>query len=164
MPAAISIRSSTAADSPNLLRIWRDSVLATHFFLSEMHFSEIEQLVSREYLPFAPFWVAEIAGETVGFLGQNGCFVASLFIAPASRGTGVGKALLAHAKEFCGRELVVDVNEQNEQAVGFYAHLGFVPVGRSACDGGGRPYPVLHMREGAPACGDMPEKNDQQAG
>ena len=39
----------------------------------------------------------------------------------------------------------VDVNEQNEPALGFYRHLGFAVVGRSALDGQGRPYPLLHM-------------------
>jgi putative acetyltransferase len=39
----------------------------------------------------------------------------------------------------------VDVNEQNEQALGFYRHLGFEVVGRSPLDGQGKPYPLLHM-------------------
>ncbi len=39
----------------------------------------------------------------------------------------------------------VDVNEQNEQALGFYQHLGFSVIGRSPLDGQGKPYPLLHM-------------------
>jgi putative acetyltransferase len=41
---------------------------------------------------------------------------------------------------------MVDVNEQNEQAVGFYRHLGFEVEGRSSVDGLGLPFPLLHMR------------------
>lgn len=40
----------------------------------------------------------------------------------------------------------VDVNEQNEQAVGFYRRMGFEVAGRSAEDGMGLPFPLLHMR------------------
>ena len=39
----------------------------------------------------------------------------------------------------------VDVNEQNEQALGFYKHIGFSVTGRSPLDGQGKPYPLLHM-------------------
>ena len=46
--------------------------------------------------------------------------------------------------------LAVDVNEQNDDAVGFYASLGFSVVGRSPTDGGGRPFPLLHMIRGVP--------------
>lgn len=39
----------------------------------------------------------------------------------------------------------VDVNEQNTQAVGFYARAGFTVTGRSPVDDEGRPYPLLHL-------------------
>jgi putative acetyltransferase len=45
----------------------------------------------------------------------------------------------------------VDVNEQNDQAVGFYRRMGFEVAGRSAVDGLGQPFPLLHMRLGKPA-------------
>ena len=44
----------------------------------------------------------------------------------------------------CGATLV-DVNEQNEQAVGFYLKMGFTVTGRSPLDAQGKPYPLLHM-------------------
>lgn len=46
--------------------------------------------------------------------------------------------------EFGAVEL--DVNEQNPQAIGFYARMGFDVVGRSERDGTGKPYPILHMQ------------------
>ena len=36
--------------------------------------------------------------------------------------------------------------EQNEQGVGFYQHLGFEVVGRSALDEQGNPFPILHLK------------------
>jgi putative acetyltransferase len=38
------------------------------------------------------------------------------------------------------------VNEQNEQAVGFYMHLGCAVIDRSERDRMGMPYPLLHLR------------------
>jgi len=60
------------------------------------------------------------------------------------QGRGIGKELLlfALAQQKVKR---VDVNEQNEQAVGFYKHMGFVSISRSELDGAGKPYPILHM-------------------
>jgi putative acetyltransferase len=44
--------------------------------------------------------------------------------------------------------LILDVNEQNPPAAGFYARQGFVVVGRSETDGEGRPFPLLHLNRG----------------
>ncbi len=40
----------------------------------------------------------------------------------------------------------LDVNEQNEQAVGFYLRLGFRIIGRSERDSSDKPYPLLHLQ------------------
>jgi putative acetyltransferase len=53
---------------------------------------------------------------------------------------------VAHAQQLRDGDLTVDVNEQNPAARGFYEALGFVVVGRSPLDDGGRPFPILHMR------------------
>jgi putative acetyltransferase len=68
----------------------------------------------------------------------------ALFIDAAARGLGVGKALLLHALSLYPN-LTVDVNEQNQQAVGFYQHMGFQVFGRSPVDSQGRAYPLLHL-------------------
>jgi putative acetyltransferase len=68
-----------------------------------------------------------------------------LFVAPEHHGLGVGKALVRFVVDQHGIN-VVDVNEQNPQAVGFYLSQGFVRVDRSALDGQGNPFPILHMQ------------------
>jgi putative acetyltransferase len=58
---------------------------------------------------------------------------------------------VTHAQSFVGADsLAVDVNEQNEAALGFYEALGFSVVGRSPTDAEGRPFPTLHMKRAAP--------------
>lgn len=142
-----SIRLSTASDTAALAAIWRASVRATHDFLSETHFRELDILVSERYLPAASVWVAfDADGSPCGFMGLSGAHVDALFIDPARRAQGVGRRLLAHAAALAG-VLSVDVNEQNQQAVDFYRHMGFNVTGRSPRDDAGRPYPLLHMRQ-----------------
>ena len=59
--------------------------------------------------------------------------------------TWLGSLLLDHAVSEHGATLV-DVNELNGQAVGFYEHYGFEVFDRSETDGMGDPFPILHMR------------------
>lgn len=141
------IRLSTESDTAALHDIWRASVRATHDFLSDSDFRDIDVLVAEHYLPATRVWVAlDEHDRARGFLGLTGAHVDALFIDPASRGQGVGRRLLKHAEALVGR-LTVDVNEQNQQAVGFYRHMGFALAGRSPRDDAGRPYPLLHMRQ-----------------
>ncbi|VEB92178.1 acetyltransferase [Citrobacter koseri] len=63
---------------------------------------------------------------------------------PTFRGCGVGKLLVEHAFTLAP-ELTTNVNEQNEQAVGFYKKMGFKVTGRSEVDDLGRPYPLLNL-------------------
>ena len=141
----IHIRKSIPVDAPALTAIWRESVLATHDFLSRKDFNEIETLVGEQYLPIVEVWVIEDDGKPVGFMGMSESNIDSLFISPDQRGKGIGKHMIAHVKALVGT-LTVDVNEQNVQGVGFYRHMGFVETGRSETDDQGRPYPLLHMR------------------
>lgn len=60
------------------------------------------------------------------------------------RGCGVGRMLVEHALSMAP-ELTTNVNEQNEQAVGFYKKVGFKVTGRSEVDDLGKPYPLLNL-------------------
>lgn len=68
----------------------------------------------------------------------------ALFVDASARGLGVGKRLISHALAL-HPDLSVDVNEQNQQAIEFYQHMGFQVTGRSEQDNQGRPYPLLHL-------------------
>ncbi len=139
------IRQATNADHPLLLNIWLRSVRATHHFLQE---SDIEALLPQLrdiYLPAVELWVVvDTEDSPLGFIGLNEHHVEMLFIEPDSRGKGIGRALLDHARS-SRNQMSVDVNEQNPEAVGFYLHYGFVQTGRSPLDGEGRPFPLLHL-------------------
>lgn len=141
------IRRASVNDRPHLLALWERSVRATHHFLAEHDIVMLRPLVAEE-LASAEYdwWVAELPnGLVIGILGYATDTIEGLFVDPDYRGTGAGTALVAHAERISTGPLRVDVNEQNAEAREFYRRHGFVVVGRSATDGAGRAFPLLHM-------------------
>lgn len=148
---ALTIRPSIGAEEyPKLAAIWRSAVDATHDFLAQSDRDEIEARLQPDYFPAVVLSVAEHDGRSVGFSGVLDGTLEMLFVDATHRGSGIGTALLTHAITEQG-VTHVDVNEQNVSAASFYAHRGFQVVGRSEIDEAGRPYPLLHLRLGAPA-------------
>jgi len=147
---ASRVRRARPGDREAMVVLWERSVRATHHFLAEPDVDGLRPLVAHELASDAiDWWVLESAtGALLGFLGFANDSIEGLFIDPDHRGQGGGSALVAHAQRLTGSSLAVDVNEQNEDAVGFYAALGFSVVGRSPTDASGRPFPLLHMRRG----------------
>ncbi|HVU10796.1 MAG TPA: acetyltransferase [Phototrophicaceae bacterium] len=133
------------ADVDQAVEVWERSVRATHDFVSAADLELFRPLVRAE-LPTLPVFVAhDDVGKVAGFIGVSDGKVEMLFIDPVWRGQGIGRRLMEYAINTLNAT-TVDVNEQNEQALGFYLRLGFAVVGRSAVDGLGKPYPLLHMR------------------
>ena len=131
---------------PELLKIWEDSVRATHLFLSDAEVLKIRQYVPQALSSVQCLSIAERDdGTPIGFMGIENGRLEMLFLASAERGKGTGKQLLQHGIENYGiRE--VTVNKQNPQAVGFYEHMGFETYKRTDLDEEGNPYPLLYMR------------------
>lgn len=82
--------------------------------------------------------------EPVAFMLLTDQHIDALFVDPDVRGSGVGKLLIEHALSMSST-LTTNVNEQNEQAVGFYKKMGFSVTGRTEVDDLGRPYPLLNL-------------------
>ncbi|ALM52948.1 acetyltransferase [Halomonas huangheensis] len=128
-----------------LVEVWEASVRATHDFLDEQDLIALKPLILEQYLDAVELKCARNEdGAIVGFSGVHDGNLEMLFVAPQARGTGVGSLLISHAIQHQGITKV-DVNEQNEQALAFYRHIGFQVTGRSPLDGQGKPYPILHM-------------------
>ena len=133
------------ADYPALIKLWEASVRATHHFLPQAEILVLKPLILEHYFDAVTLHCARTEeGNIAGFSGLHEGKLEMLFVAPEARGGGVGRLLVEHAIGQVGMTQV-DVNEQNEQAVGFYLKMGFTVTGRSALDGQGKPYPLLHM-------------------
>ena len=133
-------------DFPRIVEVWELSVRATHHFLTEADIQLFKPLVRDEFIHMVELaCMRDDAGNVVGFVGVADGKIEMLFIDPSWRGKGIGRKLLCYAVETLGATLV-DVNEQNDQAVGFYLKMGFEVEARSELDGMGMPFPLLHMR------------------
>lgn len=144
------ISTVTQDEFEALTDIWEQSVRATHDFLSEDDIVMLRPKVLNNYLPLMALRAyRDEQRKILGFVGALNGKVEMLFIAPDSRGAGIGKALLKYAVDIMAAH-ELDVNEQNPQALGFYQHMGFQVVGRSAVDGLANPFPLLHMKLSVP--------------
>lgn len=129
-----------------LVDIWEDSVRATHSFLTHADIETIKLYVPHAIKAVPHLFVArENTGSIHGFLGISGQKIEMLFIA-TQRGHGLGKKLIQETMSLYPITDVV-VNEQNQQAIGFYEHMGFEVYDRSATDEQGGPFPILFMRK-----------------
>ena len=66
------------------------------------------------------------------FRGRHGIYLEDLFVRPAFRGHGIGRALLRHLARRCRAEGLARLEwwvlDWNEPALGFYRSLGAVPM------------------------------------
>ncbi|OHC99781.1 MAG: diamine acetyltransferase [Sphingopyxis sp. RIFCSPHIGHO2_01_FULL_65_24] len=133
----LAIRSATAADLPLIAQFIRD--LADYEKLAhEVRFDEAtlgDRLFGAR--PYAEVVIGEIDGAPQGFAlffhnfstfeGKPGIYLEDLFVRPAARGSGLGKALLAHLAKLCVERdcarLEWSVLDWNAPAIGFYRSL-----------------------------------------
>ena len=106
----------------------------------------VDETVLRESLfgarPAAEALLAEVDGATAGFAlffhnfstwhGRRGLYLEDLFVRPAMRGRGIGKALLCELARIamergCAR-MEWAVLDWNTPAIAFYRSLGAVPM------------------------------------
>jgi len=134
----IAIRDAEPADVPLLLELFGE--LADYEHLRDELRATPEQLERALFgeRPLAETLIAEHAGEPAGyalffptfssFLALEGSWLEDLFVRPAHRGAGVGRALLAavaaRVHERGGGRLGWAALDWNELALGFYARLG----------------------------------------
>lgn len=134
----LAIRPATPADLPLIAELIR--ALAEYEKLAgEVRFDEAvlgEKLFGPR--PYAEVLIGEVDGEGMGFAlffhnfstfeGRPGIYLEDLFVRPAARGLGLGKALLAELARLavergCAR-LEWSVLDWNEPSIGFYRSLG----------------------------------------
>jgi GNAT superfamily N-acetyltransferase len=136
------IRGATAADVPELLRLIGE--LAEYERLRHQVVASEAQLAAALFgpRPEAEALLAELDGAPAGFalffhnfstfLGRRGLYLEDLFVRPAFRRRGVGRALLVQLARLavergCGR-FEWSVLDWNQPAIDFYRSLGAEPL------------------------------------
>ncbi len=138
MSAPVAIRDATPADSGLLLAMIGE--LAAYEKLTDQ-VRATEELLDRALFgspPAAEALIAERDGEPIGyalyfptfstFLAIQGIWLEDVYVRPAHRGSGAGRALLAAVaaklRERGGERLEWSALDWNEPALGFYRSLG----------------------------------------
>jgi len=140
--AGIHIRKATIDDTPLILAL----IVGLAEYERLPHEVVATEARVRESLfgarPDAEVVIADLGGEPVGFalffhnystfLARRGLYLEDLFVKPAWRARGVGRALLAHlaalaVERECGR-LEWSVLDWNESAIRFYRSVGAVGI------------------------------------
>jgi GNAT superfamily N-acetyltransferase len=134
----LQIRAATREDAAHILALIRE--LADYEkLLHEVHASEDD--LRRDLFGDTPrahcdiaMWDGEVAGMAFWFynystfLGRAGIYLEDLFVRPAFRGNGIGKALIAHLARRCIDEnlsrLQWSVLDWNQPSIALYEALG----------------------------------------
>lgn len=129
----------------SLTKVWKDSVRASHHFLSEEDICRLEPYAKEALQAIGTLIVIFEAERPIGFMGIEQRKIEMLFLAPEHFGQGYGRQMVE--KAFTEYDVIyVDVNEQNTQAAGFYRKMGFTAFRRDALDDQGNPFPILRMK------------------
>lgn len=138
-----SVRTETLISS--LLNLWKESVNASHHFLTESDIKNLIPDVRHALQSVEKLVVLHYDNIPTGFIGIENNKVEMLFILPEYFGCGFGKTLMDIAIRNYG-SIFVDVNVQNSKARNFYRHLGFREYERTDTDGQGNPFPIIKMK------------------
>ena len=140
--AGITVVPATPDDVPAILSMIRE--LAEYEKLLD-RVSATEQSLRRDLFgprPYAEVLMGRLDGAAVGyalffhsystFLARPGIYLEDVYVRPAARGRGVGKALLTAVartarERDCGR-LEWSVLDWNKPSIDFYVSLGAVPL------------------------------------
>lgn len=133
-----TLRAARPGDVPAIVALIRE--LAEFEHLAHLVQATPEKLHPHLFgeRPVAEAVVAEVQGQVVGFalfftnfstfLAQPGLYLEDLYVQPAHRGTGLGRALLRHlgalaVQRGCGR-FEWSVLDWNRHAIDFYERMG----------------------------------------
>lgn len=136
--AALRVRAAVPQDVPLLLELFWELAAYEHLEHAMQATEERLRAALFSERPAAEALIAELGSQTAGyalffptfssFLALPGVWLEDLFVRPAHRGGGVGKALLAavaaRVRDTGGERLEWAALDWNELALGFYRRIG----------------------------------------
>ncbi|TFB09183.1 GNAT family N-acetyltransferase, partial [Candidatus Marinimicrobia bacterium MT.SAG.3] len=92
------IRKYEEKDIDELLDAWYSASKVAHPLGSEDFFEQERKNIRELYIPNVETWVYEKDSKVVGFISLMENEVGAIFLDPDLHGTGIGRALMEHAK------------------------------------------------------------------
>jgi L-amino acid N-acyltransferase len=136
------IRRATVDDAAGIAELWnpwiRDTVIT--FNSVEKSVGDVATMIAdRHRLGHATFVAGD--GPLLGFasyaqfrggVGYASCMEHTVILAPAARGHGTGRALLAavedHARAAGAHQMIAGVSGEHAEAIGFHAAMGYAQI------------------------------------
>ena len=117
------IRKLRKADVNRVAKIWLDTNIKSHYFISVQYWKNNFELV-KELLLQTTVYVYEDNQGIWGFIGLNDEYVEGIFVSDEMQSQGIGKVLLNYAKDKRSK-LLLNVYQKNTRAISFYQREGF---------------------------------------
>ena len=119
------IRRLRNEDIEKVMKIWKDSTIKAHDFISKEYWENNYDVVKNTYIPMSETFIYEIENKIKGFISViNNEFIGALFVDINCQGLGVGSELINYVvKEY--NKLSLAVYKENKNAVEFYISKGF---------------------------------------
>ncbi|HEY0272709.1 MAG TPA: GNAT family N-acetyltransferase [Chitinophaga sp.] len=132
----ITIRNIAAGDNAVLASIIRDALREHNMAKAGTVYTDpaTDHLYELYQAPRAAYFVAEtngriLGGAGIGPLEGDTCELQKMYLAPGSRGQGLGKRLILHSLDFAKAngytQCYLETAPELAKAVQVYAHLGF---------------------------------------
>ncbi|MBN7795898.1 N-acetyltransferase [Parahaliea mediterranea] len=118
------IRPCQNSDIDAVLDIWLDASIQAHDFVEPGVWESQLESMRDIYLPASENHVYDQNPGIAGFYALHGDTLAAIFVAPTLQGRGIGKQLLAHAKQQ-RTSLTLSVYQANDPSYRFYLSQGF---------------------------------------
>ncbi|MEC6906613.1 N-acetyltransferase [Photobacterium piscicola] len=127
------IRKYTSQDINAVLNIWLTSSIKAHDFVAAEFWESQVSNMRNVYIPISKTYVFELESKVVGFYSLYENMLAAIFILPECQGKGIGKQLIAHAKDQCP-SLTLNVYTENVASYQFYLSQGFTIASEQICE------------------------------
>lgn len=124
-----------AADAAAVAEVFLDSFHATYEFPLAHTDDEVRGWIRDRLIPTYETWVADEDGSVVALMALTPGHLDQLYVAPDRLGGGIGRRLVALAKERSPSGLSLWTFQVNARARRFYERNGFVAV--ESTDGSG---------------------------
>jgi pimeloyl-ACP methyl ester carboxylesterase/GNAT superfamily N-acetyltransferase len=138
------LRRALPADGPAIGDVWLGSWRATFEFPPAHPDDDVRRWLADELVPHHETWVAEADGHLVGLMALSTTMVEQLYLAPDWIGRGLGRRLLALAKERRPDGLDLFCFAANTRARGFYEAHDFHPIAFGDGRGNQERQPDIH--------------------
>lgn len=118
------IRKFETADMEQVLDIWLNTSTTAHDFVKKGFWESKVTDMRDIYIPAGETYVYDESGTIKGFISLYGDTLAAIFVSPKFQGRGIGRQLMAKAKEV-RNNLNLAVYRKNKKSIEFYKKSGF---------------------------------------